>query len=379
MTAVLELTSDLIRRASLTPEDAGCQALIAERLQRAGFQISHLPFGTVENLWATQGEGAPVLCFLGHTDVVPTGPVEHWHSPPFEPSVRDVRLYGRGAADMKGSVAAMVVALEEFVATHPHHAGTVALLLTSDEEGDAIHGVRAVARHFAETGQRIDACIVGEPSARERLGDTVRIGRRGSLTGTLTVRGVQGHVAYPHLADNPIHRALPVLTQLAARQWDEGSEGFPPTSFQIAHVAAGSGASNVIPGELRLLFNFRYCPRWSADGLMAEVEHALKGAGLDFSLDWHRSGDPFFTPDGPLRSAVREAVREITGLTPEENTAGGTSDGRFIAPLGAQVVEVGPLNASIHQIDEFVPIDELERLPALYRAIAERVLVRESD
>ncbi|HET9047575.1 MAG TPA: succinyl-diaminopimelate desuccinylase [Chiayiivirga sp.] len=375
MTAVLELTCDLIRRASLTPEDAGCQALIAQRLQRAGFEISHLPFGKVENLWATQGEGAPVLCFLGHTDVVPTGPVEHWSSPPFEPSVREGRLYGRGAADMKGSVAAMVVALEEFVAAHPRHGGTVALLLTSDEEGDAIHGVRAVAQHFADTGQRIDACIVGEPSARERLGDTMRIGRRGSLAGTLTVHGVQGHVAYPHLADNPIHRALPALTQLAARRWDEGSEGFPPTSFQIAHITAGTGASNVIPGELRVLFNFRYCPRWTADGLIAEVEQVLKDAGLNVTLHWHRSGDPFFTPDGPLRAAVREVVREITGLTPEENTAGGTSDGRFIAPLGAQVVEVGPLNASIHQIDEFVPLDELERLPALYRAIAERVLV----
>lgn len=371
---VLTLSCELIRRASVTPDDAGCQDLIAQRLQQAGFAIHHLPFGEVKNLWATHGDGAPVLCFLGHTDVVPTGPRAQWSSDPFEPQLRDGRLYGRGAADMKGSVAAMALALEAFVARHPSHAGTVALLLTSDEEGDAIDGVRAVARHFRETDQRIDACIVGEPSSNARLGDTIRIGRRGSLTGTLTVRGVQGHVAYPQLADNPVHRALPVLAALVARQWDEGNADFPPTSFQIVNLAAGAGANNVIPGELQVQFNFRYSPVWSADMLIDAVEQTLRDAGLHFSVDWHCSGEPFFTPDGALREHVRAAILEVTGLVPEENTAGGTSDGRFIAPLGAQVVEVGPVNASIHKIDEYVPLDDLERLPALYLGIAQRFL-----
>lgn len=375
MSDVLTLSCALIRRASVTPDDAGCQELIAKRLQQASFAIHHLPFGEVKNLWATHGDGAPVLCFLGHTDVVPIGPRAQWSSDPFEPQLRDGRLYGRGAADMKGSVAAMVLALEAFVAAHPSHAGTVALLMTSDEEGDAIDGVRAVARHFRKAGQRIDACIVGEPSSNQRLGDTIRIGRRGSLTGSLTVRGVQGHVAYPQLADNPVHRALPVLAALTARQWDEGNADFPPTSFQIANLAAGAGASNVIPGELRVQFNFRYSPVWSADALIDAVEKVLRDARLDFNVDWHRSGEPFFTPDGALREHVRAAILEATGLVPEENTAGGTSDGRFIAPLGAQVVEVGPVNASIHKIDEYVPLDDLERLPALYLDIAQRFLV----
>ena len=374
MSDVLELTCELVRRASVTPEDAGCQELIAQRLNQAGFNIQNLPFGDVKNLWATHGQGSPVLCFLGHTDVVPTGPREQWTSAPFEPQMRNGRLYGRGTADMKGSVAAMVLALEALVAQHPHHVGTVALLLTSDEEGDAIDGVRAVAKHFRDTGQHIEFCIVGEPSAHTQLGDTLRIGRRGSLTGTLTVQGVQGHVAYPHLADNPVHRALPVLTQLAARRWDDGDADFPPTSFQIANIKAGTGASNVIPGALQLQFNFRYSPVWSADTLIDEVENTLRKAELDFSVDWHRSGEPFFTPDGPLREHVRAAVLETTGLIPEENTAGGTSDGRFIAPLGAHVVEVGPVNASIHKIDEYVPLDDLEKLPALYLGIARRIL-----
>ena len=374
MSDVLDLTCELIRHPSVTPEDAGCQALIAARLQAAGFTIQHLPFGSVENLWATHGQGGPVLCFLGHTDVVPTGPREQWRSDPFEPSVRDGRLYGLGAADMKGSVAAMVVMAERFVAEHPQHAGTLALLLTSDEEGDAIDGVRAVARQFRENGQRIDFCIVGEPTASARLGDTVRVGRRGSLSGALGVRGVQGHVAYPHLADNPVHRALPALAALAARRWDEGDADFPPTSFQISSIAAGAGANNVIPGELRVQFNFRYSPQWSADALRETVEAALRDTGADFHIDWHLSGEPFHTPEGALREAVRGAIGETTGLTPEENTAGGTSDGRFIAPLGAQVVEAGPVNASIHKIDEYVPLDDLERLPALYFDIARRLL-----
>lgn len=374
MSDVLELTCDLIRRASVTPDDAGCQRLIAERLRAAGFNVQAMPFGEVENLWATHGEGAPVLCFLGHTDVVPTGPREQWHSDPFEPSLRDGRLYGRGAADMKASVAAMVVAFEQYVAAFPEHPGTLALLLTSDEEGDAIDGVRAVARQFRESGQRIDACIVGEPTASARLGDTIRVGRRGSLSGTLTVRGVQGHVAYPQLADNPVHRVLPALTTLVARHWDEGNADFPPTSFQISNIVAGTGANNVIPGELRVQFNFRYSPEWQAQALRDTVEAVLHETGADFSIDWHLSGEPFHTREGALRVAVREAIHAVTGLVPEENTAGGTSDGRFIAPLGAQVVEVGPVNATIHKIDEYVPLDDLERLPALYFDIARRML-----
>jgi succinyl-diaminopimelate desuccinylase len=374
MSAVLDLACELIRRASVTPEDAGCQDLVAARLEAAGFAVTHLPFGQVQNLWATHGQGAPVLCFLGHTDVVPSGPVATWHSPPFEPTVREGRLYGRGAADMKGAVAAMVLALEEFVRSSPDHPGTVALLLTSDEEGDAIDGVRRVAQHFRKTGQRIDACVVGEPTASAGLGDIIRIGRRGSLTGTLTVRGVQGHVAYPHLADNPVHRALPALAELAARRWDAGDAEFPPTSFQIANLHAGTGASNVIPGALEVQFNLRYGPRWDAQALIDEVEARLRAHALDFSIDWHRSGDPFHTADGSLRQAVRAAIADVTGRVPQENTAGGTSDGRFIAPLGAQVVEVGPVNASIHKVDESVPLVDLDALPVLYLSIARRML-----
>ena len=374
MSAVLDLALELISRASVTPEDAGCQDLIAACLEVAGFKVTRLQFGEVHNLWATHGQGGPVLCFLGHTDVVPSGPPEAWLSPPFEPQVRDGCLFGRGAADMKGSVAAMTLALEAFVRERPDHPGTIALLLTSDEEGDAIDGVRRVAQHFRETGQRIDACVVGEPTASERLGDTVRIGRRGSLTGRLIVRGVQGHVAYPQLADNPVHRALPALAELAARRWDEGDAEFPPTSFQIANLAAGTGASNVIPGAFEVQFNFRYGPRWSAQALIEAVESALHSHALEFTLDWHRSGDPFHTQEGALREAVRAAIAEVTGQVPVENTAGGTSDGRFIAPLGAQVVEVGPVNASIHKVDEHLPLVDLETLPALYLAIARRML-----
>jgi len=369
MSAVLDLTCELIRRASVTPEDGGCQALIAHRLEEAGFSIRELPFGKVKNLWATHGQGGPTFCFLGHTDVVPPGPREQWQSDPFEPAIRDGKLYGRGAADMKGSVAAMVVALERFVASNPNHSGTIALLLTSDEEGDAIDGVRAVAKQFRAEGRQIDFCLVGEPSAAKTLGDVVRVGRRGSLSGRLKVQGVQGHVAYPQLAENPIHRALPALGALAARTWDEGDADFPPTSFQISNIHAGTGANNVIPGELAVSFNFRYSPQWTAERLMAETEAALREADAKFEIAWHLSGEPFHTRPGALRDCVREAVKEVVGLVPDENTGGGTSDGRFIAPLGAQVVELGPLNASIHKIDEFVPLSELERLPDIYCAV----------
>ena len=374
MSDVVALTCELIARQSVTPEDAGCQALIGERLQRTGFNCEHLRLGQVDNLWATHGSGAPVLVLLGHTDVVPTGPPEHWSSDPFVPEIRDGVLYGRGAADMKGSVAAFVVALEEYVAAHPGHAGTLALLLTSDEEGDAIDGVRRVADIFRERGQSIDWCITGEPSSTEKLGDLLRVGRRGSLSGTLLVKGVQGHVAYPHKARNPIHQAAPALAELTARHWDDGYESFPPTSLQISNLNAGTGANNVIPGELQVLFNLRYNPHWNAARLETEIAALLERHGLEYSLRWHRSGEPFYTPEGRLRSVARDVLQQFAGSEPEQSTGGGTSDARFIAPLGAQCIEVGPVNASIHQVDEHVRVSDLQALPVLYRQLIEKLL-----
>ncbi len=374
MSDVFDLACALIARRSVTPDDAGCQALVAERLARAGFAIERLRFGEVDNLWATHGSGGPVLVLLGHTDVVPPGPREAWTSDPFLPTLRDGVLYGRGAADMKGSVAAFVVALERFVAAHPQHPGTVALLLTSDEEGDAIDGVRRVAELFRARGTRIDWCITGEPSSTHVLGDLLRVGRRGSLSGTLTVRGVQGHVAYPHKARNPIHLAAPALAELAARTWDTGYDSFPPTSLQISNLQAGTGANNVIPGELQVQFNLRYNPHWDAPRLEAEVAALLDRHGLDHRLAWHRSGEPFHTPEGPLRATARDVLATFAGAMPEESTGGGTSDARFIAPLGAQCIEVGPVNASIHQVDEHVRVADLEALPGLYLELVERLL-----
>ncbi|HET6914439.1 MAG TPA: succinyl-diaminopimelate desuccinylase [Rhodanobacteraceae bacterium] len=376
MSEVLDLTCELIRRRSLTPDDAGCQQLIAQRLQRAGFRCEHLRFGEVDNLWATHGQGGPVLVFLGHTDVVPSGPEENWASPPFEPTIRDGYLYGRGAADMKSGVAAMAIALEQFATAHPDHPGTVALLLTSDEEGPTnLDGVRRVAQHFRDTGQCIDWCVAGEPSSKEKLGDLIRVGRRGSLSGTLTVRGVQGHVAYPQLARNPIHLAAPALAELAATRWDEGNPDFPPTSFQVSNLNAGTGALNVIPGSLVAHFNFRFSTASSAESLRERTEAILKKHGLDYALEWNLSGEPFLSPAcGRLREAVVGVCRELCGVEPEQSTGGGTSDGRFIAPLGAEVVELGPVNASIHKVDECVAVKELERLPELYRAIGERLM-----
>nr|WP_207748908.1 MULTISPECIES: succinyl-diaminopimelate desuccinylase [unclassified Luteimonas] len=370
----MALACELIARPSVTPDDAGCQALIAERLARAGFLCESLRYGEVDNLWATHGSGAPVLVLLGHTDVVPPGPRAAWASDPFVPDIRDGVLYGRGAADMKGSVAAFVVALERYVAAHPDHRGTVALLLTSDEEGDAIDGVRRVAEEFRRRGQPVDWCVTGEPSSSEQLGDLLRVGRRGSLSGALTVHGVQGHVAYPDKARNPVHEALAALAELTGRRWDAGYESFPPTSLQISNVAAGTGAGNVIPGELRVDFNLRYNPHWDAARLEAEIETVLERHGLDVSLRWHRSGEPFFTPEGPLRAAAREVLAASAGAPPEESTGGGTSDARFIAPLGAQCIEIGPVNASIHQVDEHVAVADLEALPDLYLALLERLL-----
>ncbi|MEJ7745395.1 MAG: succinyl-diaminopimelate desuccinylase [Luteimonas sp.] len=374
MTDVVALTVELMSRASITPDDAGCQAFIAGRLQRAGFECEHLRFGPVDNLWATHGRDAPVLLLLGHTDVVPPGPREAWSSDPFVPDIRDGVLYGRGAADMKSGVAAFVIALEHFVATHPDHAGTIALLLTSDEEGDAIDGVRRVAELLRERGQRIDYCITGEPSSKNALGDLLRVGRRGTLSATMTVRGIQGHVAYPDKARNPIHQAMPALLELVARQWDNGFESFPPTSFQISNLHAGTGANNVIPGELQVLFNLRFNPAWYAAQLEAAVEDVLRRHALDYVVAWQRGGEPFYTPEGPLRIAARGVLTGFTGNMPEESTGGGTSDARFIAPLGAHCVEIGPVNASIHKADEHVSVADLQALPGLYVALIERLL-----
>ncbi|GAB2516502.1 succinyl-diaminopimelate desuccinylase [Lysobacter humi (ex Lee et al. 2017)] len=374
MSDVLKLTCDLIARPSVTPDDAGCQQLIAERLERAGFRCERLRFGEVDNLWAVHGDGGPTLVLLGHTDVVPPGPREAWASDPFVPEIRDGVLYGRGAADMKGSVAGFVVALERFVERHPAHRGRVAMLVTSDEEGDAIDGVRRVADVFRERGERIDWCVTGEPSSKAVLGDLLRVGRRGTLSATLTVRGIQGHVAYPEKARNPIHQSLPALAELTARRWDDGYATFPPTSLQISNVNAGTGANNVIPGEMRVLFNLRYNPNWDAARLEAACEDVLTRHGLDYSVAWHRGGEPFYTPQGPLRDAACAVLGQFTGTSPEESTGGGTSDARFIAPLGAHCVELGPVNASIHKVDEHVAVADLERLPDLYLALMERLL-----
>ncbi|WP_203321588.1 succinyl-diaminopimelate desuccinylase [Pseudoxanthomonas beigongshangi] len=375
MSDVVELSSELIRRHSVTPDDAGCQQVLATRLTAAGFRCESLRFGDVENLWATHGSGAPVLVLLGHTDVVPPGPLDAWTSDPFIPTLRDGVLYGRGAADMKCSVAACTIALERFVDAHPDHPGTVALLVTSDEEGDALDGVKLVAETFRERGQRIDWCITGEPSSKEVLGDLLRVGRRGTLTGTLSVRGVQGHVAYPHKALNPIHKALPALAELAARVWDDGYETFPPTSLQISNINAGTGASNVIPGELKLVFNLRFNPSWTAARLEEEIESVLRRHELDYAIHWHRGGEPFYTPEGHLRATARQVLAEFSGAPPEESTAGGTSDARFIAPLGAECIEIGPVNASIHKVDENIVVAELEALPGLYQRLLERLLL----
>ncbi len=371
----MELACELIRRRSVTPEDAGCQAHLVTRLRQAGFVAHSLDFGAVKNLWATHGEGAPLLVFLGHTDVVPPGPEARWDSPPFEPTVDGGLLRGRGAADMKGAVAAMAIALERFAAAHPDHGGTLGLLLTSDEEGIAADGVRRVIPALAGQGVRIDYCLVGEPSSGEALGDTIRIGRRGALNGILTVRGIQGHVAFPELARNPVHLAAPVLAALCARVWDQGDAHFPPTSFQVTNLSAGVGAVNVIPGELRVQFSFRFGPTSNADSLKAKVAELLHGHGLEFDLEWDLSGEPFLTAEGELSTAVKRAVKVHTGREPEANTGGGTSDGRFVAPTGAQVVELGLRNATIHQVNEAVATADLDTLALIYQSVMEELLV----
>ena len=368
------LAQALIKLASVTPEDAGCQRLIAERLEKIGGKATHLRFEDVDNLWLTHGDGDPVLVFLGHTDVVPTGPIENWHSDPFQPEIRDGCLYGRGAADMKGSVAAMVTAFERFLAENPAHPGTLALLLTSDEEGIAVNGTKKVVDYLEEQGIRIKWCLVGEPTCDQVFGDTIKNGRRGSLTGHLTVFGTQGHVAYPDKADNPIHAVAPVLARLVAAVWDNGNEHYPPTSFQVSNIHAGTGADNVIPGTCAVQLNFRYSTEVTEDELIDRVRSTLDECKLRYELKWLPSSKPFLTASGQLLTAASNAVTAVTGRTPALSTSGGTSDGRFIAPAGAEVAELGPLNKTIHRIDECVSIEDLENLSLIYEKIIAALL-----
>jgi succinyl-diaminopimelate desuccinylase len=374
MSATLELARELIRRPSLTPDDAGCQELLAGRLAAAGFRIESMPCAGVANLWARRGDHGPLFCFAGHTDVVPTGPVTHWTCDPFGAEVRAGLLYGRGAADMKGPLAAMVTAAEAFVAAHPDHRGSIAFLITSDEEGPATEGTVRVIERLQARAERIDWCLVGEPSCRERLGDTLKVGRRGSLTGQLRVHGKQGHVAYPQRAQNPFHAAAPALAALCAEIWDQGNARFPPSHLQIVNVAMGTGADNVIPGSLDVQFNLRFSTELTPEEIDTRVRRILDQGGFGYDLLWRLSGHPFLTPPGDLFDAARAAIREVTGIDPESSTAGGTSDARFIAPTGAQVVEFGPCNATIHQVDERVSVSELDRLTTIYIALLERLL-----
>ena len=357
-----KLACELISRPSVTPNDRGCLDLIAARLTPLGFRFERIDSGGVCNLWARRGDAAPVLCFAGHTDVVPAGPLDGWDSPPFEPTVRGGQLFGRGAADMKTSLAAFVTAIERFVAAHPDHAGSIALLLTSDEEGIATHGTVKVVEALAARGEHLDYCVVGEPTSVNTLGDTIKNGRRGSLSGTLRVKGVQGHVAYPQLARNPIHEFAPALAELASMRWDEGNEFFPPTTWQVSNIHAGTGANNVIPGACEVLFNFRFASVSSADELRQRTHAVLDRHGLDYELDWHLSGKPFLTGRGKLVEALSAAIRDIAGVDTELSTSGGTSDGRFIADICSEVVEFGPVNATIHKVNESVALDAIEPL-----------------
>jgi succinyl-diaminopimelate desuccinylase len=374
MSATFDLACELIRHPSVTPDDSGCQRLMAERLQALGFCIEPMRFGDVDNLWARRGDTGPLFCFAGHTDVVPPGPAGSWASPPFEPSVRDGVLHGRGAADMKGSLAAMITATEAFVAERPAHPGSIAFLLTSDEEGPAVDGTVRVIETLEARGEKIRWCLVGEPTSVDRVGDVIKNGRRGSLNGRLRVVGRQGHVAYPHLALNPLHAFAPVLAALVATEWDRGNAHFPPTTFQVSNLNAGTGAENVIPGELTAWLNFRFSTEVDAPTLQRRVVALLDEAGLAYELEWRLSGNPFLTPAGELVDAARAAVRAVCGYDAALSTSGGTSDGRFIAPTGAQVLELGPRNATIHQIDECVGLDELDALHAVYLEVLRRLL-----
>jgi len=373
----LGLTRALIAKKSLTPDDAGCQALLAARLAPLGFRIETLESNSVTNGWWRRGTGSPLVCFAGHTDVVPTGPLENWQSDPFDPTEREGFLYGRGAADMKTSLAAFVTAIEAFVAAHPAAPGSIALLVTSDEEGPSIDGTAKVVEKLAAAGEQIDYCLVGEPTSVDRLGDMIKNGRRGTLSGTLTVNGVQGHVAYPQLARNPIHLLAPALAELAAARWDEGNDYFPPTSWQCSNIHSGTGATNVIPGSLELMFNFRFCPVSSRTSLAERLEAVLKRHAVDYTLGWTGYGPPYLTRRGKLVEVVTDAVRDVTGITPELSCTGGTSDGRFIANVCGEVVELGPVNASIHKLNERVRVADIGPLAAIYLRVLQQLLLPE--
>ncbi|MGD8711645.1 MAG: succinyl-diaminopimelate desuccinylase [Thiohalophilus sp.] len=377
MSDTLELARDLISRASVTPEDAGCQPLLGERLKAIGFALEPMRFEDVDNLWARRGANGPLFVFAGHTDVVPTGPEEQWQSPPFTPTITDGKLYGRGAADMKSSIAAMVTACERFIQQHPDHKGSIGFLITSDEEGPSINGTVKVVEALQQRQEQIDWCLVGEPSSTEKIGDVIKNGRRGSLGAVLTVNGKQGHVAYPHLARNPVHEFAPAMHELVSVQWDQGNDHFPPTTFQISNLHAGTGANNVIPGKLQVEFNFRFSTEVTDTQLRQQVEAILDGHQLDYQIDWTLSGQPFLTPEGELVEAAQRAIQSVAGYATQLSTAGGTSDGRFIAPTGAQVVELGPLNATIHQVNECVDVVDLDTLSDIYEQILVNLLLDE--
>lgn len=375
----LALAQMLIARRSPTPFDNGCQEILIDRLEKIGFNIERIRCGEVDNLWARRGTEAPLICFAGHTDVVPTGPLEKWESDPFDPVTRNDRLYGRGAADMKGSIAAFITSIETFVAEHPDHDGSIALLITSDEEGIAVDGTVRVVEALEARNELIDYCIVGEPTSVDKLGDMIKNGRRGSLSGTLTVKGIQGHIAYPHLAKNPIHLAAPAMAELANTKWDEGNEYFPPTTWQISNINGGTGAANVIPGEVTVLFNFRFSTASTVESLKTRVHEILDRHPLEYDLQWENSGKPYLTPRGSLVDAVSAAIRTVTGIEPALSTSGGTSDGRFIANICPQVVELGPRNATIHKINEYVEVADLDQLPQIYLLTIESLLLRKQE
>jgi succinyl-diaminopimelate desuccinylase len=374
MSKTLALTQELMARASVSPTDGGCQTLMIERLELIGFEAERLRFGPVDNFWAKRGRGGPVFCFAGHTDVVPSGPLEDWRTDPFVPVIEDGMLYGRGAADMKSGLAAMLTASEEFVRRYPEHLGTIAFLITSDEEGPSVDGTRRVVEVLQKRRETIDWCLVGEPSSEKSLGDTIKIGRRGSLSGRLTVHGVQGHIAYPQFADNPVHALAPALAELTSYIWDRGNEHFQPTTFQISNISAGTGAPNVIPGELKARFNLRFSTEQTIESLKATVEGILARHRVNYSLEWFVSGNPFLTAPGRLSSAAMRAVQELLEVTPKLSTAGGTSDGRFIAPMGAQVIELGVINETIHKVNECVRVDDIDRLHRIYFRTLELLL-----
>ena len=375
MNNTLELAKSLISQASVTPDDNGCQSIMIERLKKIGFEIHPLKFGDVDNFWATRGNSGPIFAFAGHTDVVPAGNEDAWNTSPFEPTIKGDYLYGRGAADMKGGLASMVTATENFVQDNPNHNGTIAFLITSDEEGVAINGTVKVMDYLTEHGTKIDYCLLGEPSSTSITGDVIKNGRRGSLNGVINVNGQQGHVAYPHLAKNPIHFIAPALNDLCLQEWDSGNEYFPATSFQISNFHSGGGVTNVVPGEAKVMFNFRYSTETTKEELMAKVHEILDNHNIDYTLDWHHSGNPFLTPVGDLVSACVSAIEETKDITPELSTSGGTSDGRFIAQEGTQVVELGPVNATIHQINESILVKDLEDLSSIYTKVLTRILV----